>query len=390
VAAPGRRVVASATGWGPWLFAGFGVAALVAGAAAGPSDARAAAAQDWPPFALVAGLLLIGVVADGDGVFAAVGRRLAGLARHGYVLFAGATLAVGIVTAVLNLDTSVAFLTPVLVFTARSLGVDESPFLYGVLLLSNAGSLFLPGSNLTNLIVLGHHPSTGGEFLGRMWGPALAALLLTAAVVVAFEHRALRAARRPAPDDPAPPRRHRPWLGLVTIAAAVVVVVVLRSPVLPVLGLGVAAAGCRVVTGRLGPGRVVGALSAPVLVGLFGVAVALGTVGRGWSGPAELSSHLDAWGTAAVGAAASVVVNNLPAASLLAARPPQHPLSLLVGLDVGPNLAVTGSLAWFLWLKVARAAGAAPSVRRASRLGVVAVPIAMVASVGLLVATGHG
>ena len=31
-----------------------------------PHHARAAAAQDWPPFVLVAGLLLVGLVADGD------------------------------------------------------------------------------------------------------------------------------------------------------------------------------------------------------------------------------------------------------------------------------------------------------------------------------------
>ena len=45
-----------------------------------------------------------------------------------------------------------------------------------------------------------------------------------------------------------------------------------------------------------------------------------------------------------------VLVNNLPAASLLAARRPPHPFALLVGLNVGPNLFVTGSLAWILWL----------------------------------------
>jgi hypothetical protein len=31
----------------------------------------------------------------------------------------------------------------------------------------------------------------------------------------------------------------------------------------------------------------------PMLVGLFGVAVALGTLGRLWSGPATLQSHLE-------------------------------------------------------------------------------------------------
>ncbi len=79
-------------------------------------------------------------------------------------------------------------------------------------------------------------------------------------------------------------------------------------------------------------GRVLGL---PVLVGLFAVAVALGTLGRVWLGPATMLSHLDAGGTAAVAAGASVLVNNLPAASLLASRVPPWPYALLVGLDIG-------------------------------------------------------
>ena len=129
-------------------------------------------------------------------------------------------------------------------------------------------------------------------------------------------------------------------------------------------------------------------LGVPVLVGLFGLAVALGTLGRTWSGPATLLTHLDAWGTAAVAAVTSVLVNNLPAASLLAARQPPHPFALLIGLNVGPNLFVTGSLAWILWLRAARNAGGHPDVRRASILGVCSVPLAMAAAVGVLVLSG--
>ena len=121
-----------------------------------------------------------------------------------------------------------------------------------------------------------------------------------------------------------------------------------------------------------------------MLIGLFGLAVALGTLGRSWSGPATLLSHLDAWGTAAAAALTGVLVNNLPAASLLAARQPPHPYALLVGLNVGPNLFVTGSLAWVLWLRAARNAGGQPDVRRASLLGLASVPMAIAVAVGLL------
>ena len=125
-----------------------------------------------------------------------------------------------------------------------------------------------------------------------------------------------------------------------------------------------------------------------MLVGLFGIAVALGTLGRAWSGPATLLAHLDGAGTAVFAAMTAVLVNNLPAASLLAARTPMHPFALLVGLELGPNLFVTGSLAWLLWLRAARLAGANPSIARASLLGAVAAPLSIAAALGLLAVNG--
>jgi arsenical pump membrane protein len=352
-------------------------------------QARSAASQVWPPFVLVAGLLLVGLVADHDGLFAAAGRRLARGAPSGLALFAGAGLLVAGVTALLNLDTSVVFLTPVLVYAARSRGQGEVPLVVACLLLSNAGSLLLPGSNLTNLIVLGHLHLSGGQFLGHMALPWAGAVVLTAGIVAAAEHRSLRArAVRSAPVGAPQGPPVTVGLGAVAVVAVTVVVVALRSPALPVAGIGVVVVVVRLVTRRERSDDVVGVLGVPVLVGLFGIATALGTLGRAWSGPAILLSHLDGVGTAVVAAASTVVVNNLPAAALLAARVPPHPFALLVGLDLGPNLFVTGSLAWILWWRTARAAGSAPPLRRAVALGLVTVPVSMAAALALLAATG--
>ena len=367
-----------------WVLACAGVIALTAAAVTRPDDARAAASQDWSPFVLVTGLLLIGLVADDDGVFAAAGHQMARAAPNGSVLFLGATVLIGLVTAVLNLDTSVAFLTPVLVYTARSRGGGEAALLYGCLLLSNAGSLFLPGSNLTNLIVLGHLHLSGGAFLSRMWAPALAALVVTAVVVAVFERRSLRvtAGRLQRPARPVV------GLGVLAVGLAIVLVLVLSSPALPVFIVGGVAVGIRLARKKDQPRHVAQVLGVPVLVGLFGVAVALGTLGRAWSGPATLLSHLDSWGTALFAAVTSVVVNNLPAASLLSASTPKHPFSLLIGLNLGPNLFVTGSLAWLLWLRTARSAAVEPSIAKASRISAVAVPLSMAAALALLSVTG--
>jgi arsenical pump membrane protein len=380
----GQPAPSPALRWGP---AAAGCGLLVAAALLAPHEARAAASQDWPPFVLVAGLLLVGLVADGDGLFAAGGHALARLSPNGVLLYAGTAVLVVAVTTLLNLDTSVTFLTPVLVYAARSRGEGEAPLLYGCLLLSNAGSLLLPGSNLTNLIVLGHLHLSGRAFLAHMALPALAAAGVTALVVGAVHHRALRATIAPTTEAERPVL----GLGLLAVAAVTVLVLALRAPALPVAAVGVAAALLR---GRSdgGPGgwtrAALEVLGVPVLVALFGLAVALGTLGRSWSGPATVLSHLDAGGTAAVAALTSVLVNNLPAASLLAARQPPHPFALLIGLNVGPNLFVTGSLAWLLWLRAARGAGGRPDVRRASLLGLASAPLAIVAAVTVLVAEG--
>jgi arsenical pump membrane protein len=394
--------------WG-WALASVGVVAAVAAPALEGSDARSAASQVWSPFVLVTGLLLVGLIADQDGLFAAAGHRLSRAAPNGLVLFAGAALLVAGVTAVLNLDTSVVFLTPVLAYAARSRGEGEGALLVGCLLLSNTGSLLLPGSNLTNLIVLGHLHLSGGQFLARMALPWIGAVVLTGGIIAVAERRSLRGNRpRPAdrsdpdPDlDPdmtvAPPKAPLEaspaadatlGLGALGVMAVTALVLALRDPALPVAGVGVLLVAVRLATRRQQLDHVLEVLGVPVLVGLFGIALALGTLGRAWSGPATLLSHLDGVGTAVVAALATVVVNNLPAASLLASRVPPHPYALLVGLNIGPNLFVTGSLAWILWWRTARSAGSAPPVRRAVVLGLLTVPLSMAAALGLLAVTG--
>ncbi len=368
-----------------WAAATAGMVLVVASFLADPSRARAATAQVWSPFVLVAGLILVGLVADQDGLFAALGRRLASSAPNGAVLFGGAAVLVAGVTAVLNLDTSVVFLTPVLIYAARSRGADPTPLLVLCILMSNAGSLLLPGSNLTNLIVLGHLHLSGGGFAARMMLPWLGSFLVTAVVIGVVEHHQLRTTT----TRPAPPREPVvAGLGMAAVIVSVGCVVVLRNAAVPVALVGLGAVTVRVATGRQRIGQVGDVLGVPVLVGLFGLAVALGTLGRSWSGPSTVLSHLGAPATAAFAAVASVVVNNLPAAALLAARTPPHPFALLIGLDVGPNLFVTGSLAWVLWVRTTRVAGARPPVTRAVVLGLISAPLAMVAALGLLGLTG--
>jgi len=68
---------------------------------------------------------------------------------------------------------------------------------------------------------------------------------------------------------------------------------------------------------------------------------------------------------------------------LLTAGPLPHPDALLLGLDLGPNLAVTGSLSAVLWLQAAHGVGARLSIATYTRLGIVLVPLTLVVTVAI-------
>ena len=346
-----------------------GAVAAVVAAALAATDAHAAFSQAWSAFALVAGLLLVGAAAAREGVFEAAGTAVARLPGGTVTLLAALLLLEAAVTAVLNLDTAVVFVTPVLLHAARERGTDEAPFLYGAVFMANSASLLLPGSNLTNLIVLAHEPVPGLTFAARL-GPAwLVAVAVTIAfLLLAFRRQLAVRVARTVSRVPL-----RPGPGTVGIAAAALLVLALRHPALPVLGLGLVVG----FASRLRARHVLDTTNPALLLGVLGVAVALGTLGRnvGWLG--TLVEHAGRWESAWIAAGVSVIANNLPAAVVLAAHAPAHPRALLLGLDLGPNFAVTGSLSALLWLQVARANGAKPSVVRYTLLGIVLTPISL-------------
>jgi arsenical pump membrane protein len=128
----------------------------------------------------------------------------------------------------------------------------------------------------------------------------------------------------------------------------------------------------------------VDAAGAPVLVALLALAVVLGALARTWDGPARLLAGTGRWGTTAIAGAAAVLVNNLPAAVLLSAQPPTHPRALLLGLNLGPNLVVTGSLSSWLWWRAARGVGVRPSLPALARVGVPAALLSLAAGTAAL------
>ena len=370
----------------------------------------AALQQSWPPFVLITGLLLIGLLANRDGLFAWGGARLQALPGGGLALLGAALLLDAVVTAVLNLDTAVVFLTPVLVFAARRRRVAVEPFLYGCVFMANASSLFLPGSNLTNLLVLGAHGgASGASFAAQMFPLAITAAVVTAVGIAVIFRRSLTAPRSSfgsaggPRDDRASAAGGVPTVGddsgrgtasegaplvfgvgLAATIAAVVLVLALRQPsaaALAVLAVGLLATAIEWLRSQVDAADVWRVLGLPTLAAAFVLTVALGTLARHWDGPAELIAHASGPETAVLAAVSTVLVNNLPAAALYSAHAVDHSRMLLLGLNVGPNLAVTGALSALLWFRAAREVGERPSLLDFSRRGIPLALVAMAAAV---------
>ena len=330
-------------------------------------------AHSWEPFVLVVGLLFIGHSAAHEGLFESVGQLCARVPGGDLSLFVVTMLAVALVTATLNLDTAVVFMTPVALEAARTRGVDERAFLYGTILMVNAASLLLLGSNLTNMLVFASQPARGSVVASHMALPWVVSVVLSIALVAlayrsTFRPRSSRASTDPISWSVGP--------GLVSTVLAVVAMLLLSHPALPILALGCSLEAYELVARRrVRWGEVVRVASPVVVVPLFLLAVAVGWLSREWSAPTQWLAHSGPMATAFAAALTSLLINNLPAASLFAAGHVTHPYALLIGLDLGPNAFVTGAMSTMLWLRIARANGARPTIARFSAIGI---PVAVI------------
>jgi arsenical pump membrane protein len=130
----------------------------------------------------------------------------------------------------------------------------------------------------------------------------------------------------------------------------------------------------------------------PLVAGLFVMVEALshvGTIGQ-LSGLLHefvaQSPHGAAWGVGIVTAIADNIANNLPvglvAGSVAASDHLPQPVirAILVGVDLGPNLSVTGSLATILWLTALRREKIEVSAWQFLKVGLVVTPPALIAA----------
>jgi arsenical pump membrane protein len=134
----------------------------------------------------------------------------------------------------------------------------------------------------------------------------------------------------------------------------------------------------------------------PLVAGLFVFVEALDRTGvlTILSDQLRSGSHetpaFTAWISALVTGFGSNIANNLPVGLLSGAAiqadspPPLVTDAILVGVDLGPNLSVTGSLATILWLVALRREGEHVSALKFLKLGALIMPVSLVLAIASL------
>jgi arsenical pump membrane protein len=346
-----------------------------------------------PLLVFVLAISVVAELASRAGVFESIADRMALAARGSVVgLWLLVVLLATAATAVLSLDTTAVLLTPVVLALATQLGLPPMVFAFTTVWLANTASLFLPVSNLTNLLSLHVLAETEGEFVRLTWPAAVTAVVVTVLALAMFFRTSLRGRY----DREPPPHPHDRTLLVVAfvVCGALAVAFALGAEIAVTSGVGalvlVVAFALRDRAGlrwALVPGRLLVGLA---LLLVLGEAVRAGGLLDGLSDAAGSGTGVaDLLRLAGLGAVGSNLVSNLPA--YLALEPAVHGsadrlAALLVGVNVGPLVTPWASLATLLWASRCRAAGVEVDWRGFVLRGLVLAPVAVVASVLALAA----
>lgn len=312
----------------------------------------------------------LAVLLDRYGYFSAVAERL----TRGERGVGGLWILAALVTTVLNLDAAVVLLTPLYVTIARRTGRDPLTLALMPVLLACLASSALPVSNLTNLIAVS---ATGASTAGFLSNLALPSLAATAVGWLLYCRRPLQAKTPGPPVTLLPPAEGDGGQQVLLVGSLIVGLVLIGFTSGRLVGIApwvvaLAADVVLVAIRRELPWRA-------VPVGTALVAVSLGVLAS--AAVVHLPVHRLLAGTntlaqariTGVMALAANVANNLPALLVavptLGHRASPALWSVLLGVNMGPVLLATGSLASLLWLDSLGRLGVAVKARDFSAAG---------------------
>jgi arsenical pump membrane protein len=330
-----------------------------------------------PTLVVLASLLVLGEGCEKAGVFDALAARMTLRARgSGTRLLALVVAAAAAVTAVLGLDATVVLLTPAAFAAAAKSRLPARAHVYATSHLANSASLLLPISNLTNLLAFNAADLSFARFAAYMALPWAVAIAVEWGALRYVFRDELQARGREATAEP-PPLPRAP----LVILGATFAGFVLAQPI-GIDAAWVAAAGALAMAALTRPSW--RAVDLPLLAFVLGLGLIVKALAEHGLGDVvgdvlpDGTSLLALLGATFLAAALANLLNNVPALLVLlpaaAAAGPATVLAVLIGVNAGPNLTYTGSLATLLWRRSLRDRGHETSHAEFHKLGALTVP----------------
>jgi arsenical pump membrane protein len=376
-------------GVAPWIWPIAGAVIVVVAGFEPLRIAAEAIGRQWNVLLFIGGLMGVAAAASEANVFRAVAGRLLvrgqGSKRR---LFVWVFLGGAGMTALLSNDATAVVLTPIIYDIVSALGIDHLPYVFAGLFVADTASFGLPFSNPANVLIL-PHPNVV-RYLLHLGVPELAAIAINCLVFLWIFRKQLTGGYTIPPVSPVSAQAMRVGIGLLVLTTGYVVALLYHFPLGPV---ALAGAIALVLVGRVAPQRALRRIGWSTLAMLAGLFVLVDAVVRANVANAvvqALDGHTFSIGIAAAAAFGAAVFsnlfNNLPvavASAYAAAHDSTQHIAypLIAGVDLGPNLTFSGSIATLLCLDVLRRHGVRVSLRQYVTLGLAVVPLCLAVTV---------
>ncbi len=390
--------------WAEAWWAGGTACLLVLSSLVSVPDALMAVGRGTDVYLFLTGMMVLAELARREGLFDWLAHYALAHARgSGRRLFL-LVYAVGtIVTVFLSNDATAVVLTPAVCAVVRQARAPALPYLLVCAFIANAASFVLPISNPANLVVFGTHMPSLLDWITAFGVASLVAILLTYGLLRWTQRKALSATIETSQHLPAlTADARRVAIAIALTALALLTASALDYPLgLPTCVAGVAALLWTCAATKAAPWPFLREISwsiLPLVAGLFVLVQAVQSTGLLTPLKDALSLHsqdaprVTAMIGGSVTGIASNLLNNLPMGLIVATLAQGAHLSgtiagaLLIGVDLGPNLSVTGSLATILWLVAIRREGENVSAGRFLAVGALVMPPALLATLGAFAA----
>lgn len=359
-----------------------------------------AVAEGSDVYLFLTGMMLLAGLASAEGVFdwvsSAAVRSAKGSSSR---LFLLVYLVGTVVTIFMSNDATAVVLTPAILVVVRKAKIAPLPYLFVCAFIANAASFVLPISNPANLVLFRTGMPPLGQWLLSFSLPSLLSILATYGVMRLLFRNDLR---QQIESEVQPVELTAEGKMVLAGLALMVAVLMTASAMNKDLGLPTCLAAAVItavvsIKSKRNPLKLLGNISWGTLLlvaGLFVMVDAVESQGalkltQEWLEYAQrLTPAAGAMVVGFVVGLANNLVNNLPL-GLIAGGTLQatHIKGLLanatmIGVDLGPNLSVTGSLATILWLIALRKEKLEVSFWKFLQVGAIAMPIALAAALG--------